>query len=33
MLRTHQMLMVELSGQEAYLLDVYRSVLRKLPGR
>ena len=33
MLRTHQMLMVELSGQEAYLLDVYRTVLRKLPAR
>jgi hypothetical protein len=33
MLRTHQMLMVELSGQESYLLDNYRSVLRKLPAR
>jgi hypothetical protein len=33
MLRTHQMLMVELSGQESYLLEIYRGVLRKLPER
>jgi hypothetical protein len=33
MLRTHQMLMVELSGKESYLLDIYRGVLEKLPER
>ena len=33
MLRTHQMLLVELSGQEAYLMELYRRVLGKLPER
>jgi hypothetical protein len=30
MLRTHQMLFIELSGQESYLVDVYRRMLTKL---
>jgi hypothetical protein len=33
MLRTHEMLMVELAGQESYLVDVYRSMLDDLPER
>ena len=33
MLRTHQMLLVELSGQESYLVEVYRRAQRRLGGR
>jgi hypothetical protein len=33
MLQTHGMIMVELSGQEAYLIDVYRQTLRRLDRR
>jgi hypothetical protein len=33
MLRTEHMLFVELSGQESYLIEVYRKALRKLPRR
>ena len=31
MLRTHRMMLVELSGQEAYLITVYRRALKALP--
>jgi hypothetical protein len=30
MLRAHRMLFLELSGQESYLIDVYRRTLRQL---
>jgi len=33
MLQTHGMLFVELSGQESYLIDVYREALRRLDSR
>ena len=33
MVRTHQMLFVELSGQESYLIDIYRKALARLPAR
>jgi hypothetical protein len=33
MLQTHGMLFGELSGQEAYLIEVYRKALRQLPAR
>lgn len=31
MVRTHQMLLVELSGQESYLIGIYRRALARLP--
>jgi hypothetical protein len=31
MVRTHQMLLVELSGQESYLIEIYRKTLARLP--
>jgi hypothetical protein len=31
MVRTHRMLLVELSGQESFLIETYRRVLTRLP--